>query len=99
MIVGTGGGRLASSPRQVKVWVNRAEGMSFDAVEATKSEQDFNLLEGVDGNIGSVEYPLRLSKFGNVRHLTMYFVSLFASILLLKTDFFSLVQHSIRHAV
>lgn len=74
ILVGTGGGQLPSSPRRVKVWVNRQDGVAFDEVEDLKAEQEFALLEG-SGTRGAVEYPVRMSKFGNVSSIDLFFVS------------------------
>lgn len=53
--------------------MNRPSGLSFDEAESTTPEQEFALLESAGGNRGSTEYSLRLSKFSNVRDLTIRF--------------------------
>lgn len=81
ILIGTGGGQLPSSPRRVKVWVNRPDGVAFDEVEDLKAEQEFVLLEG-SGTRGAVEYPVRISRFGSVTSVDLFFVSqTFASVL------------------
>jgi hypothetical protein len=74
ILLGTGGGQLPTSPRRVKVWVNRQDGVTFDEVQDLKAEQEFVLLEG-SGTRGAVEYPVRMSRFGSVSSVTLFFVS------------------------
>lgn len=64
-------GRGEETPRVCKIWVNRAEGIGFDEVEDTKTDQEWEVLEGDE----AVEYPTRLSKFHSVSTLTFHFVS------------------------
>ncbi|GAA5970916.1 hypothetical protein JCM11641_004507 [Rhodosporidiobolus odoratus] len=71
ILIGTGGGRLATSPRVCKAWVNRA-GVTFDEAESVKPEQEWELLESEGGGRGSVEYPVRIAKFANVSEVTLY---------------------------
>lgn len=75
ILIGTGGGRSGSAPRRVKVWVNKPDGISFDATESTRSDQEFELLESDGGSRGSTEYPVRMSKFSNVSSVDLFFVS------------------------
>lgn len=67
-MIGTGGGRLATSPRLCRVWVNRGPGgTTFDeaASDSPKSAQEFELLESEGGQRGAVEYPVRIARFAN----------------------------------
>lgn len=40
-----------------------------------KGAQEWELLENENGSRGSVEYPVRISKFANVSELDLFFVS------------------------
>ncbi|KAH8918552.1 DUF1000-domain-containing protein [Atractiella rhizophila] len=73
LLIGTGGGRRDTSPRNCKVWVNRHDGVGFGEAESLKAEQEWELLEGVDGDVGAIEYPTKMSKFANVEELTFFF--------------------------
>ncbi|KAK4051146.1 hypothetical protein OIV83_002968 [Microbotryomycetes sp. JL201] len=76
ILIGTGGGRSSSAPRLAKCWVNRVDGdIDFQAAQDVKPEQDWELLEAVDGARGAVEYPVRVSKFANVSSLDLYFAN------------------------
>lgn len=57
--------------------MNRPDGVSFEEAEEMTGEQEFELLESEGGGRGSTEYPVRVSRFGNVRELTLRFVSRF----------------------
>lgn len=68
ILIGTGGGRLATSPRLCRVWVNRGPGgTTFDeaASDSPKAAQEFELLESEGGQRGAVEYPVRIARFAN----------------------------------
>lgn len=54
--------------------MNRADGVDFSEVADLRCEQEFELLEG-SGTRGAVEYPVRMSKFGNVSCVDLFFVS------------------------
>ncbi|GAA6060065.1 hypothetical protein JCM10212_003026 [Sporobolomyces blumeae] len=73
IIIGTGGGRLPTSPRLARTWVNRSAGISFDEASSVQPSQEFELLEVDGGQRGSVEYPVRISKFANVSELDLFF--------------------------
>ncbi|KAI5480490.1 thioredoxin family Trp26 [Pseudohyphozyma bogoriensis] len=73
VLIGTGGGQAPFSPRNVKIWVNRATGIEFNDVESIKPEQEFELLEGVTGDRGAVEYPVRMVRFANVSSVDFFF--------------------------
>jgi len=75
ILIGTGGGRLPTSPRLARVWVNRSTGISFEETSSVKGAQEWELLENENGSRGSVEYPVRISKFANVSELDLFFVS------------------------
>ena len=75
ILIGTGGGKSPSAPRLTKIYTNRPDGISFDQIASTTPQQEFELLEGGDGARGSVEYPVRLMKFNNVREVTLYFAN------------------------
>lgn len=79
VVIGTGGGRVDSAPKRVRLFVNRSTAIGFDEAANDKAEQEFELLENINGQSGSTEYPLRLSKFSNVNALDLYFVSPVAS--------------------
>lgn len=84
ILIGTGGGRSETAPRSVKVFINRADGVSFEEAEDAKGDQEFELLESDSGGRGSTEYPVRISRFGNVRELTIRFVRYSYSFLMLR---------------
>ncbi|GAA5911471.1 PITH domain-containing protein [Sporobolomyces salmoneus] len=73
LLIGTGGGRLPTSPRLARVWVNRSNGISFDETSTVKGAQEWELLENENGSRGAVEYPVRISKFANVSELDLFF--------------------------
>ncbi|GAA5836162.1 hypothetical protein JCM3766R1_001981 [Sporobolomyces carnicolor] len=73
ILIGTGGGRLPTSPRLARVWVNRSNGISFDETSTVPGAQEWELLENENGSRGSVEYPVRISKFANVSELDLFF--------------------------
>ncbi|TNY23504.1 hypothetical protein DMC30DRAFT_331512, partial [Rhodotorula diobovata] len=78
ILIGTGGGRLSTSPRLCRAWVNRGpSGIDFDeASTATPPPaQDFELLESEGGGRGAVEYPVRITKFANVSDVSLYFAN------------------------
>lgn len=68
-------GRGEEAPRVCKVWVNRAQGVSFDDAAAEGPDQDWELQQADE----AIAYPTRLSKFHNVASLTFHFVSLSSS--------------------
>lgn len=77
ILIGTGGGRLSTSPRLCRAWVNRGpSGIDFDEASAATPPpaQDFELLESEGGGRGAVEYPVRITKFANVSDVSLYFV-------------------------
>ncbi|POY71728.1 hypothetical protein BMF94_5089 [Rhodotorula taiwanensis] len=68
ILIGTGGGRLATSPHLCRVWVNRGPGgTTFDEASsgAPTPAQEFELLESTGGQRGAVEYPVRIARFAN----------------------------------
>ncbi|GAA6012933.1 hypothetical protein JCM10207_008384 [Rhodosporidiobolus poonsookiae] len=74
ILIGTGGGRLPTSPRLCRAWVNRGpQGVTFDEAGSLQPAQEFELLEGEGGGRGAVEYPVRIAKFANVSDVTLYF--------------------------
>ncbi|GAA5825740.1 hypothetical protein JCM11251_000355 [Rhodosporidiobolus azoricus] len=74
ILIGTGGGRLPTSPRLCRAWVNRGPGgVTFEDAETLKAEQEWELLESEGGGRGAVEYPVRIAKFANVSEVTLYF--------------------------
>ncbi|GAA5965073.1 hypothetical protein JCM8115_006652 [Rhodotorula mucilaginosa] len=78
ILIGTGGGRLATSPRLCRVWVNRGPGgTTFDeaASDSPKSAQEFELLESEGGQRGAVEYPVRIARFANCSDVDLYFAN------------------------
>ncbi|GAA5928555.1 PITH domain-containing protein [Sporobolomyces koalae] len=75
ILIGTGGGRLPTSPRLARVWVNRSTGISFEETATVKGAQEWELLENENGSRGSVEYPVRISKFANVSELDLFFAN------------------------
>lgn len=76
ILIGTGGGRAPEAPRRVKVWVNRVDGIEFDEAGTVTPDQEWELLEGDAGGRGATEYPVRMSRFGNVSSVTLFFVRL-----------------------
>ncbi|BGP47911.1 hypothetical protein JCM10450v2_003776 [Rhodotorula kratochvilovae] len=78
ILIGTGGGRLPTSPRLCRAWVNRGpSGVTFDEASsaAPTPAQEFELLEGEGGGRGAVEYPVRIARFANVSDLSLYFAN------------------------
>ncbi|GAA5857255.1 hypothetical protein JCM5353_005733, partial [Sporobolomyces roseus] len=75
ILIGTGGGRLPTSPRLSRVWVNRSSGISFEETSSVPSAQEWELLENSSGSRGSTEYPVRISKFANVSELDLFFAN------------------------
>lgn len=75
ILIGTGGGRLSSSPRLAKCWVNRVGGIDFSDATEVKPEQEWELLEAEGGGQGAVEYPVRMARFANVSSVDLFFVS------------------------
>ncbi|GAA6019070.1 hypothetical protein JCM8202_000663 [Rhodotorula sphaerocarpa] len=76
ILIGTGGGRLATSPRLCRVWVNRGpQGTTFEEAgnAAPKPAQEFELLESEGGRNGAVEYPVRIARFANCSDVDLYF--------------------------
>ncbi|KAJ8295018.1 Sorting nexin lst-4 [Rhodotorula toruloides] len=78
ILIGTGGGRLSTSPRLCRAWVNRGpSGITFDeASSATpKPAQEWELLESEGGGRGAVEYPVRIARFANCSDIDLYFAN------------------------
>ncbi|BGP31849.1 hypothetical protein JCM10296v2_003626 [Rhodotorula toruloides] len=78
ILIGTGGGRLSTSPRLCRAWVNRGpSGITFDeASTATpKPAQEWELLESEGGGRGAVEYPVRIARFANCSDIDLYFAN------------------------
>ncbi|GAA6056130.1 hypothetical protein JCM3770_006009 [Rhodotorula araucariae] len=78
ILIGTGGGRLPTSPRLCRAWVNRGpSGITFDEASsaAPLPAQEFELLESEGGGRGAVEYPVRIARFANVSDLSLYFAN------------------------
>lgn len=75
ILIGTGGGQSPISPRRVKVWTNRVDGIDFDMIEeGVKPEQEWELLESDgEGGRGAVEYPVRIARFNNVMAVDLAF--------------------------
>jgi len=67
------GGDEGSAPNTVKIWKNRDD-IDFENAEDVKCDQEFNLSFDADG---SVQYPVRISKFQNVASVTMFFTGNF----------------------
>ncbi|GAA6027415.1 hypothetical protein JCM8097_007845 [Rhodosporidiobolus ruineniae] len=74
ILIGTGGGRLPTSPRLCRAWVNQP-GLTFDDAASVKPAQEWELLEGEGGGRGAVEYPVRIAKFANVSEVTLFFAN------------------------
>ena len=64
-------------PSRCKVWVNRNDGIDLNEVETVKPEMEFELLEG---EMGAIEYPVKIVKFSSVSSVTLAFVSLLSSV-------------------
>ncbi|KPV75361.1 uncharacterized protein RHOBADRAFT_53346 [Rhodotorula graminis WP1] len=78
ILIGTGGGRLPTSPRLCRAWVNRGpSGITFDEASsaAPQPAQEFELLESEGGARGAVEYPTRIARFANVSDVSLYFAN------------------------
>jgi len=77
ILIGTGGGRLPTSPRLCRAWVNSGpSGITFDEASsaAPAPAQEFELLESEGGARGAVDYPTRIARFANVSDVSLYFV-------------------------
>lgn len=67
ILIGTGGGHLPTSPRRVKLWVNRVGGISLDEANEVPPEQEFELMQGegrgatVRGTSGSKKMAVELT--------------------------------------
>ncbi|GAA5861051.1 hypothetical protein JCM8547_008019 [Rhodosporidiobolus lusitaniae] len=72
ILIGTGGGRLATSPRLCRAWVNRG-GITFEDAETVQPAQEWELLESEGGGRGAVEYPVRIAKFASCSEVTLFF--------------------------
>jgi len=59
-------------PHRCRVWVNRPNGVNLDEVGDITPEQDFELLEG---ELGAVDYPVRIARFSSVSNLTLCFTA------------------------
>ncbi|GAA5870665.1 hypothetical protein JCM1840_006770 [Sporobolomyces johnsonii] len=75
ILIGTGGGRLPTSPRLARVWVNRPGGISFDEATSVPPSQEWELLESEGGQRGAVEYPVKIARFSNVSEVDVYFAN------------------------
>ncbi|KAJ1971599.1 hypothetical protein H4R35_005170 [Dimargaris xerosporica] len=62
-------------PDKLKVFIN-TEDVDFDTVDDRKCTQEWNLVAGQNE---AVEYGTRITKFNNVRNLTLYFPSNFGA--------------------
>ncbi|KAI8820091.1 galactose-binding domain-like protein [Fimicolochytrium jonesii] len=75
------GGPGEEAPASMKAYVNRAD-LDFDTAEATPPAQEWELVHGDTTSTAAAlipEYPTRMTKFQNVRHLTLYFPSNFGA--------------------
>ncbi|KAI7878320.1 DUF1000-domain-containing protein [Lichtheimia hyalospora FSU 10163] len=61
--------RTDAAPSSVKVFINRDD-VDFDVVESYTPVQTWELVEGSDD---VVEYATRITKFTNVRNITLFF--------------------------
>jgi hypothetical protein len=66
-----------SQPSVMKVYINR-EDIDFDSVEEQEPTQQWNLVNDTPAGIAP-EYPTKVSKFTNVRNLTLFFPGNFGS--------------------
>jgi hypothetical protein len=60
-------------PRRVRIWVNRPDGIDWEEVEEVQPDAEWEPLVGART---AVEYPVRVTRFGNVSTLTIHFVRL-----------------------
>eukprot|EP00466_Bigelowiella_natans_P002568 jgi/Bigna1/91845/estExt_fgenesh1_pg.C_1240007 len=67
------GGGEGSAPNCVKLYKNRDD-IDFESAEDVEPDQEFNLVYDSDG---SVQYPVRISKFQNASSITMFFTGNF----------------------
>ncbi|KAF8822649.1 thioredoxin family Trp26 protein [Cardiosporidium cionae] len=63
------GGDHSTYPTAVKLYVDK-ENLDFSALYDSKPSQEISLMEDFHG---SIEYPVKVSKFANVSHLTLFF--------------------------
>lgn len=82
-------GRGDLAPRHVKLYSNHPNIVDFSDAETLRPHLDFALLEG---EIGVVEYPLRVAAFTSVHSLSLLFV---CSPLILATDV-QLIRNDVR---
>ncbi|EGF83993.1 hypothetical protein BATDEDRAFT_85497 [Batrachochytrium dendrobatidis JAM81] len=71
------GNNDASAPSCMKVFINR-EDIDFGSVESTGCQQEWELVETIPRGV-IPEYPTRMTKFANVRNLTLFIPSNFGS--------------------
>uniref|UniRef100_A0A7E4W489 PITH domain-containing protein n=1 Tax=Panagrellus redivivus TaxID=6233 RepID=A0A7E4W489_PANRE len=64
-----------SFPSRIRIFKDR-EQMSFSDVEGAKPDQEMQLKMD---DAGKIDYPLIVTKFGDVHHLTLYFPSNFGN--------------------
>ena len=64
------------SPDQMKAFVNR-EDVDFDSVESITPDQTWDLIRDVPRDV-LPEYPTKITKFSNLRNLTLFFPSNFS---------------------
>lgn len=60
-------------PCRCKVWVNRHDGLNLTDVDTVPPEMEFELLEG---ELGAIEYPVKIVKFSSVSSVTLALVRL-----------------------
>ncbi|KXN72385.1 UPF0424 family protein [Conidiobolus coronatus NRRL 28638] len=63
------GGGQGSSPSQMKAFINKDD-IDFDYVSSATPVQEWELVDGISHE---VEYQTRITKFNNVRNLSLYF--------------------------
>lgn len=71
-VIGGLGDEFESRPRVVRLFVNRDD-LDFATVKELEAVQSFDLL---DNQAGTVEYPVKASKFSGVHSLDMHFPSI-----------------------
>ena len=64
-------GRGEVTPRQLRVYANRANIIDFSEVDDIQPSLNISLLEG---ETGVTEYPLRKAAFSSINSLSLFFV-------------------------
>lgn len=73
-------GRGESTPRHLRIYANHSNIIDFADAETTRPQLNISLLEG---EVGVIEYPLRVAAFASINSLSLFFVRLLVRLLIL----------------